>query len=152
LLLWRGRLFETRWLLWVFVFAVGAAVLANQLGWVAAEVGRQPWIVHPPVEWTADGDVAVGASGAVEYDEGQGLRTLDAVSPGLEGRQVLGSIVGFSLVYLALAAVWLFVLDQKIRHGPEPAAPAAAPHTEGLAAAVARHPEDHLTGPGEAGA
>jgi len=151
-LLWRGRLYETRWLLWVFVFAVGAAVLANQLGWVAAEVGRQPWIVHPPVEWTADGDVVVGASGVVEYDEGQGLRTVDAVSPGLEGRQVLGSIVGFSLVYLALAAVWLFVLDQKIRHGPEPPASGARPHGEGLATAVARHPDDHLTGQRPAGA
>ena len=48
-LLWRGRLFETRWLMWVFVFAVLGAVAANQLGWVAAEVGRQPWIVHPPL-------------------------------------------------------------------------------------------------------
>lgn len=151
-LLWRGRLYETRWLLWVFVFAVGGAVVANQLGWVAAEVGRQPWIVHPKVEWTADGDLVLGAGGVVEYDESQGLRTADAVSPGLEGRQVLGSIVGFSLVYLALAAVWLFVLDQKIRHGPEPPASGARPHGGGLATAVARHPDDHLTGQRPAGA
>ena len=82
-LLWRGRLFETRWLLWVFVFAVGGAVVANQLGWVAAEVGRQPWIVHPPVEWTADGDLVRGADGVrASTTSRQGLRTADAVSPG----------------------------------------------------------------------
>ena len=39
LLRWRGRLFGKRWLLWTFVFAVGGAFAANQLGWVAAEVG-----------------------------------------------------------------------------------------------------------------
>jgi cytochrome d ubiquinol oxidase subunit I len=87
----------------------------------------------------------------VEYDESQGLRTVDAVSPGLEGRQVLGSIVGFSLVYLALAAVWLFVLDQKIRHGPEPPDARRRAEDESLAAAVACHPEDHLTGPRQVG-
>jgi cytochrome bd-type quinol oxidase subunit 1 len=56
----------------------------------------------------------------VEYDEGLGLRTVDAASPSVDAAQVVGSILGFGLVYLCLAAVWLFVLDQKIRHGPEP--------------------------------
>ncbi|MBI4472594.1 MAG: cytochrome ubiquinol oxidase subunit I, partial [Acidobacteria bacterium] len=46
---WRGTLFHKRWLLWIFVFAVAGAFAANELGWVAAEVGRQPWIVHPNV-------------------------------------------------------------------------------------------------------
>jgi len=119
-LLWRGSLYETRWLLWIFVFAVVGAMAANQVGWVAAEVGRQPWIVHPPVNWTADGDLVVGGSGVVEYDEGLGLRTVDAASPSVDAAQVVGSILGFGLIYLCLAAVWLFVLDQKIRHGPEP--------------------------------
>jgi cytochrome d ubiquinol oxidase subunit I len=119
---WRRRLYDTRWLLWVFVFAVVAPVAANELGWVAAEVGRQPWIVHPPVEWTADGDLVVGPSGVVDYDESQGLRTTDAVSPTVSAGQVLGSMIGFGFIYLCLLAVWLFVLDQKIRHGPEPVA------------------------------
>jgi len=149
---WRGRLYETRWLLWVFVFAVGGAVIANQLGWVAAEVGRQPWIVHPPVEWSVDGDLVVGTGGVVEYDESLGLRTTAAVSPGLAGSQVLGSIIGFGLVYLALAAIWLYVLDQKIRHGPEPPGGGQYLPDGGMAAALARHPEDRLTGSPEPGA
>ena len=42
----RGTLWQTRWLLWIYVFAVGLPQLANQLGWISAEVGRQPWIVY----------------------------------------------------------------------------------------------------------
>ncbi len=117
---WRGRLFQVRWLMWVFVFAVVGPLIANQLGWVAAEVGRQPWIVHPPVAWTAEGDVVVGADGVVAYDETQGLRTANAVSPAVSASQVLGSLIGFGILYLALLVTWLFVLDRKIRHGPEP--------------------------------
>jgi cytochrome d ubiquinol oxidase subunit I len=117
--LWRGRLFEQRWLLWVFVFAVLGALAANQAGWIAAEVGRQPWIVHPPVEWRGE-ELVVGADGFVEFDEAAGLRTTEAVSRAVAADQVLGSLIMFSLIYLLLGAVWVWVLDGKIRHGPEP--------------------------------
>ena len=133
---WRGKLYEQRWLLWVFVFAVILPVVSNELGWVAAEVGRQPWIVHPPVEWTANGDVVVGPSGVVEYDETLGLRTLDAVSPTVRASQVLGSIIGFGLIYLGLAAVWVFVLDRKIKHGPTPHEDSGSGGPKGLLGAV----------------
>ncbi|HSP86637.1 MAG TPA: cytochrome ubiquinol oxidase subunit I [Ignavibacteriaceae bacterium] len=43
---WRGKLFNHRWLLWVFVFSVLGPQIANQVGWMVAEVGRQPWIVY----------------------------------------------------------------------------------------------------------
>jgi cytochrome d ubiquinol oxidase subunit I len=106
--------------MWVFVFAVLGPLVANQLGWVAAEVGRQPWIVHPPVEWTGDGDLVVGADGVVVYDEKLGLRTEDAVSTSVTASQVLGSLIGFGAIYLFLLIAWLYVLDRKIRKGPEP--------------------------------
>jgi cytochrome d ubiquinol oxidase subunit I len=134
---WRQRLYQTRWLLWIFVFAVVGPFVANELGWIAAEVGRQPWIVHPPVEWTADGDLVVGPSGLVEYDETLGLRTADAVSASVSGSQVLTSLIGFSIVYLGLLAAWLFVLDSKIRHGPEPVSADGEMAGDGLMAAVA---------------
>ncbi len=41
-----GSLHERRWLLWILVFSVLLPQIANQLGWFAAEVGRQPWIVY----------------------------------------------------------------------------------------------------------
>ncbi len=54
LLAWRGMLFRHRWMLWILVFSVLLPQLANQLGWGAAEVGRQPWIVYGLMR-TADG-------------------------------------------------------------------------------------------------
>ena len=119
----RGRLYGHRPLLWLFVVTVFLAVIANHGGWVAGEVGRQPWIVHPPLAWTGGepgvGDVVVGPSGFVEYDESQGLRTSDAVSGAIAAEQVVGSLVGFGLIYGLLFVVWLTVLHQKIRQGPE---------------------------------
>jgi cytochrome d ubiquinol oxidase subunit I len=161
-LLWRGRLFATRWLLWLFVFAVGGAVAANQLGWAAAEVGRQPWIVHPPLERDAAGAPLVDASGHVRYrtitvplaDGGRrevvaGLRTAAAVSEVVDRNQVLASIVLFGAIYGLLLALWIYVLDKKIKAGPEPVA--AAPGDGGLAAIVAG--EHRLAGgPSKAGA
>jgi cytochrome d ubiquinol oxidase subunit I len=145
---WRGRLFETRWLLWVFVFAVGGAVAANQLGWVAAEVGRQPWIVQPPIVRGPDGAPALDADGYLRYQTAlvrqpdgtqrevvAGLRTANAVSEVVSSTQVLTSMVLFGLIYLLLGALWIVVLDHKIRAGPEPG-PAAARQGPDLAGAA----------------
>jgi len=94
ILLWRGTLFETRWLLWICVFAVLGPQVANQLGWFTAELGRQPWIVYGL------------------------MRTAAGVSPWLTAGEVLTSLVFFTLVYLALFVLFLYLLGQKIRHGP----------------------------------
>ena len=92
---WRGTLFEKRWLLWIFVFAIVGPYIANQAGWVAAEVGRQPWIVYGL------------------------LRTSDALSKTVKAEEVLTSIILFTLIYLFLLAVWLYIMNDKIKHGPE---------------------------------
>jgi cytochrome d ubiquinol oxidase subunit I len=97
LLLRGGRLFRMRWLLWVYVFAVGGAFAANELGWVAAEVGRQPWIVYGL------------------------LRTSDGLSKAVTAGEVRVSIVIFAVIYLLLFAVWVLVLNDKIQHGPDDA-------------------------------
>lgn len=124
---WRGTLFQTRWLLWFFVFAVVPAVVANEAGWVAAEVGRQPWVVYPQV---VGGQVAGG------------LRTGDGLSEVVRAEQVLGSIVMFAVVDLLLLAVWLLVLHHKIQHGPTP--PDVPAH--GGEESDAEGPGDVLTG------
>jgi cytochrome d ubiquinol oxidase subunit I len=117
---WRGTLFEKRWLLWIFVFAVVGPFIANELGWVAAEVGRQPWIVHPGVVRDAAGNVTFDDAGFVQYKLEEGLLTRHAVSQSLRGAEVLASIVMFGVVYGLLFWIWLFVLDDKIRKGPIP--------------------------------
>ena len=128
---WRGTLFRARGLLWVFVFAVVPAAIANQAGWVAAEVGRQPWIVHPPVARDAAGNPERDAEGFVRYETAPvpmpdgtiatmpaGLRTTDGVSEVVTSSQVAASIAMFGAIYVLLGAVWVFVLNRKIQHGP----------------------------------
>jgi cytochrome d ubiquinol oxidase subunit I len=129
---WRGTLFQTRWLLRVFVFAVIGPVVANEVGWAAAEVGRQPWIVHPGVVRDAGGNPALDAAGMVRYKLEEGLLTRDAVSEAVKGPEVLASIILFGLIYALLFVVWLYVLNDKIQHGPQPVHAAAQTTTAGL--------------------
>jgi cytochrome d ubiquinol oxidase subunit I len=92
---WRGTLFDSRWLLRLFVVAIPLPYLSNQLGWCATELGRQPWAVYGL------------------------LRTSDAVSKAVTAGQVLFSIALFGMIYLLLFAVWLHVMSDKIKRGPE---------------------------------
>jgi cytochrome d ubiquinol oxidase subunit I len=97
LLWWRGGLERRRWFLRLLVPAVLLPQIANQLGWVTAEVGRQPWIVYGV------------------------LRTNRAVSPAVAPGEVAFSLALFTLVYGLLFVLFLVLLDGKIREGPEPA-------------------------------
>jgi cytochrome d ubiquinol oxidase subunit I len=91
---WRGKLFQQRWLLWVFVWAVLLPQIANQVGWFAAEMGRQPWVVYGL------------------------LRTSDALSKVVTADQVLFSLILFFMVYALLFFLFLYLLNKKIKHGP----------------------------------
>jgi cytochrome d ubiquinol oxidase subunit I len=115
---WRGKLFEQRWLLRIFVFAVIGPVIANEVGWAAAEVGRQPWIVVPGVVHDAAGEIALDSSGMVKFKLDEGLLTRDAVSESVKGGEVLASIVMFGFIYVLLGMVWVYVLNDKIQKGP----------------------------------
>ena len=93
--LWRGTLFRKKWLLVVMVFSVLGPQLANQLGWFSAEIGRQPWIVYNL------------------------LRTSDGLSKAVSSGQTIFSLTLFILIYALLFILFLYLLDQKIKHGPE---------------------------------
>lgn len=96
LLLLLGRLFDQRWLMWIFVIALPGPYIANMAGWVGAEVGRQPWIV-------------------------QGLlRTKDGLSESVSAGQVLGSMLMFTAIYSLFFVLYVFIIREKIRKGPEP--------------------------------
>ncbi len=119
-----GTLFQTRWLLWVFVFSVVGPYFSNHLGWMAAEVGRQPWVVYGL------------------------LRTREAYSQSVPGAQVAASIGLFVLIYLLLTAVWIYVMNDKIQHGPDEADATGAAAKEGLAGireAILKGDEGSLT-------
>lgn len=100
-ILWAtGKLFRVdlpwvRVYLWVVVFSVLAPQIANQAGWFAAEMGRQPWIVY------------------------ELLKTSQAVSKVVTANQIMASLAMFAFVYFLLFAVFLFLLTRKIQHGPD---------------------------------
>lgn len=95
----RGKMFDKRWLMLVFAWAVLLPQIANQVGWFAAEMGRQPWVVYGL------------------------LRTSDALSKAIKAEQVLASLIMFTLVYVTLFALFLYLLNRKIKHGPESSTP-----------------------------
>jgi cytochrome d ubiquinol oxidase subunit I len=91
----RNRLLESRRFLWLMVWMIPLPYIANQLGWLVAEVGRQPWIV-------------------------QGiLKTVDAGSPAVAASQVWTSLIAFTLVYALLGALDIFLLVRYARSGPD---------------------------------
>ena len=137
----KGTLFDKRWLLWVFVGSVVLAATANQLGWVSAEVGRQPWTVYPRLERDSAGHVQFDEHGFLRYKTEEGLRTSEAISEAVNGTQVLGSIIMFGFAYLLLGAVWVLVLDRKIRKGPEPIEAPPGKSIQNLLMAVTARPE-----------
>jgi len=91
---WRGKLFKKKWLLWIFVFAVFLPQIANQVGWFAAEMGRQPWVVYGL------------------------LRTDQAFSQAVSDNQILFSLILFFFVYSLLFVLFIYLLHKKIKHGP----------------------------------
>lgn len=91
---WRGKLFETKWLMWIFSFSVILPQIGNQVGWFTAEMGRQPWVVYGL------------------------LRTNKAFSQEVSANQIVFSLVLFTLVYSLLLVLFLYSVDKKIKHGP----------------------------------
>lgn len=92
---WRGTLFKQKWLMWIFVFSVLLPQIANQIGWITAEVGRQPWIVYGL------------------------LRTSEGLSKAVEAGQVWFSLILFTVIYAGLFLLFIYLLNEKIQHGPE---------------------------------
>jgi cytochrome d ubiquinol oxidase subunit I len=137
LLRWRKTLFDHRWIMGLFVISVLGPVVANEVGWAAAEEGRQPWVVHPRFYRDSAGNLLYDNEGFARYHAEEGLRTRDAVSESVTGGQVLGSIIMFSLIYALLGVLWVFVLNHKIHAGPQPVTMPAGHNAQGYIAAAA---------------
>ncbi|MFC1705754.1 cytochrome ubiquinol oxidase subunit I [Planctomycetota bacterium] len=96
LLLWLlGRLYDSRLFLKIALLSIPLPFIANELGWIAAEVGRQPWAVYKL------------------------MRTADGISPTVPAAQILFSIIMFSVIYALLFCLWIFALRRKLLKGPE---------------------------------
>jgi len=94
----RGRLVQSRALLWVLMLAFPFPYIATTAGWLTAELGRQPWLVY-------------------------GLfRTASGYSRSVSSGNALFTLVGFTGLYFVLGLVFLFLVGRELEHGPEPEA------------------------------
>lgn len=101
---WKGTLFTSKWMLRSLVIAVLFPQIANQTGWLAAECGRYPWIVY----------------GLLRISEG--------LSKSVAANQILASIIMFGVVYTFLFMLFVYLLNEKIKIGPDHIEEAAPYH------------------------
>jgi len=101
-LLWRGKLYQSRWMLWIILLSLPFPYIANTAGWLTAEVGRQPWLVYGL------------------------MRTTQGYSKYVHAGDGLFSLLGFMGLYTVLAILFLFLTHREIEHGPAPEAPKPA--------------------------
>lgn len=98
----RRRLEHSRWLLWILALMFPFPYIANTAGWMTAELGRQPWLVH-------------------------GLfRTAEGASPLVHSGTALFTTLGFAGLYFVLGLLFLALIAREISHGPRPPHGAAA--------------------------
>ena len=91
----KNTLESRRFFLTIMLYAIPLPYLAAQLGWIVAEVGRQPWIVYGV------------------------LKTSDAVSRSISPVQVWASLLGFTLLYGSLGVVDVYLLTKYAKKGPQ---------------------------------
>ena len=92
--IWKRKLWEQRWMLWILVSSIVLTQIATLSGWWTAEFGRQPWIV-----W-------------------QVLKTAGAESPNVTFSQVVFSIGMFVVLYAIVFTMFISLLNRMIQQGP----------------------------------
>ena len=93
-LLWAGKLFEARWMLWILLLSLPFPYIANTAGWITAEIGRQPWLVYGL------------------------LRTIDGYSKTVSAGNGWFTLLGFMGMYTVLGILFLFLVRREIELGP----------------------------------
>ena len=93
--LWRGWIFDAKWLLWLLMLSFPFPFIANIAGWIVTEVGRQPWLVYGLMK-TEDGYSTMVGSGNVMF-----------------------TFLGFLGMYTVLSLLYIFLMLRRIEHGAE---------------------------------
>jgi len=92
---WRGRLESSTGTLWMLMLALPFPYIANTLGWMTAELGRQPWLIYG-IFRTSEGPSKVVSSG-------------DAIF----------TLIGFVGLYFVLGLLFLYLVGRELHHGPD---------------------------------
>src|SRR5215467_11770078 len=93
-LLWRRKLFTSRWMLWILLLCLPLPYIANTAGWMTAEIGRQPWLVYNL------------------------MRTTEGYSKYVHAGNGLFTLIGFMGLYTVLSILFLYLMHREIAHGP----------------------------------
>jgi cytochrome d ubiquinol oxidase subunit I len=100
-LLWRKRLYTSRWALWALLLSFPLPYIANTAGWMTAELGRQPWIIYGL------------------------MRTSEGYSNTVSASNGLFTLLGFMGLYTLLGLLFTVLIYREISNGPEQKALAA---------------------------
>ena len=92
---WRGQLQSSTRLLWVLMLAFPFPYIANTLGWMTAELGRQPWLIYSL------------------------FHTRDGYSKVVSNGNTIFTLIGFTGLYFVLGLLFLFLVGREISHGPD---------------------------------
>ncbi|MGA7159351.1 MAG: cytochrome ubiquinol oxidase subunit I [Acidobacteriaceae bacterium] len=94
-LLWRGKLYGARWVLWPILLSFPLPYIANTAGWMTAEIGRQPWLVYNLI------------------------RTSQGYSNHVGAGTTLFTLLGFMGMYAVLSVLWILLVYHIIDDGPK---------------------------------
>jgi cytochrome d ubiquinol oxidase subunit I len=92
--MWRGRLEQSKPLLWTLLLVMPLPYVANTAGWMTAELGRQPWLIYGL------------------------MRTVDGPSPHVSSGNAMFTLLGFMGMYTILMMLGLFLIWREIDRGP----------------------------------
>src|SRR5215813_5614242 len=114
LLLWRGKLYDCRWMLWMLMVCVPLPYIANTAGWMTAELGRQPWLIYGL------------------------MRTAHGFSPRVAAGNAWFTLIGFAGMYTVLSFLFFFLVLREIERGPGSTPVPAQPQSSQLHPAEVR--------------
>ena len=107
LLLWRRKLYDARWMLWLLMLMFPLPYIANTAGWITAEMGRQPWLVYGL------------------------MRTEEGFSKMVSAGNGWFTFLGFAGMYTVLSFLFFFLVRREIEHRPDSSGPVAAQQQPG---------------------
>ena len=94
-LLWTGKIYENKLYLFVLPFLIPLPHIAHETGWIAAEVGRQPWIIYKL------------------------MKTANAASVVVSAGEIVFSLIMFFIIYLLLSIMFVKLFVKIVKDGPE---------------------------------
>lgn len=94
--LWKNKLYESRWLMWILMLSFPFPFIANIAGWITTETGRQPWLIYGL------------------------MRTADGYSANVSAGNTLFTLIGFMGLYTVISLLYFFLMTRIVREGTVP--------------------------------